>query len=283
MIAVGPRLADGETEFTDAAKAAAEGEGGPGARRPQGRQGLGRRSPSRVSTDPHQGPGRRPRLHRQGRRARRSRSSTPCSPPAPDTPDRGHRGRRRHVPRSAGSPTSSRRSSMRRSRSRSRTRASTSPTTGRRSGATSSAPSSATRSSPATSPPGPQREVSEIWHAGGRERGRRWRDQRPPHPLLAQRRPHGGVDRGGRRPGVGQGRGRTPGATYAKLKADPSQFDAIARAESDEDVGGHDRRQAAVLLDRGRRRPGVRRGDLRARPRARASSWSPSSRRSAGT
>ena len=58
-------------------------------------------------------------------------------------------------------------------------------------------------------------------------------------------------------------------ATYDKLKADPSQFDAIARAESDEDAGGHQRRQAAVLLARRRDRRGVRGRDLRARPPAR--------------
>ena len=58
-------------------------------------------------------------------------------------------------------------------------------------------------------------------------------------------------------------------ATYDKLKADPSQFDAIARKESDEASAVDHRRQAPVLLDGRRHRPRVRGGDLRAGPGAR--------------
>ena len=72
-------------------------------------------------------------------------------------------------------------------------------------------------------------------------------------------------------------------ATYDKLKADPSQFDSLARAESDEDQAVDERRQAAVLLARGpdrRRRSRTRSSRPASSP---ASSSSRSSPGSAGT
>ena len=163
------------------------------------------------------------------------RSWTPWSRPAPDTPteviegaDGIYRiGRVTDIVRAGGRCDAT--------RSRSMTPGSTLPTTGRRSGATSCAPSSATRSSPATSPPSPQREVSEIWHAGGPERVRRGRDQasatsstRP----TATRQAASTV--AADRPGVGQGRAGRQGHLREAQGRSRRSSTRIARAESDE-------------------------------------------------
>ncbi len=71
MIAVDPELADGPARADRRGERRRQGQGRPGARGPQGRQGLGRRRQGGVHGR-HQGPGRRPRLHRQERRARRA-------------------------------------------------------------------------------------------------------------------------------------------------------------------------------------------------------------------
>ena len=72
-------------------------------------------------------------------------------------------------------------------------------------------------------------------------------------------------------------------AAYAKLKADPSQFDALARAESDEGAGGH--QPAASCRTSRRPTPSTRRSRPRSISRAScpASCSSRSSRPSAGT
>ena len=72
-------------------------------------------------------------------------------------------------------------------------------------------------------------------------------------------------------------------ATYDKLKADPSQFDTLARAESDEEQAVTSGGKLPYFSPEDADRRGVRGRDLRSRASSPASSWSRSSRRSAGT
>ena len=167
-----------------------QGQGRRGARRPQGRQGVGGRRQDRL--DRHLDRARRPATSagsqqgrqpdRRGVRAgalrRRGRTRRPPSSRATDgifrigrVTEIAARGGRRRLHRQDSSTT-----------------ASTSPSTGRSSAATSSARSSRTRSWPRRRKPGPQREVREIY----------LQRERPPtcpptavkvraHPVLARR------------------------------------------------------------------------------------------------
>ena len=83
--------------------------------------------------------------------------------------------------------------------------------------------------------PGPAARGVRDLHAGRFQRDGPDRDPGPPHPLLAQRRRRGRTapvpddD-----PAWAKAEAEAK-ATWEKLKTDPSQFDSIARAESDED------------------------------------------------
>ena len=156
---------------------------------------------------PDQGPGRRPRLHRQGRRARPAVRGRPGRGQRQDTPTDGRSRARTASTGSGGSPRSSRRRSTRPTRNRStdagidladfraalrrdvlRTKLSDAVLAGYLAA-------------------GPQREVSEIWHAGGPERARRGRDQASAtsctRPTATRQAASTVADD---RPGVGQGR-----------------------------------------------------------------------------
>ena len=98
---------------------------------------------------------------------------------------------------------------------------------------------------------------------GASETGRR-RDQRPPHPLLAQRRP---AERVATSPADDPAWAKAeprPRPRTTKLKADPTQFDAIARAESDEGAAVTTGGKLPYFSHGRRHRPGVRGGDLQA-------------------
>ena len=130
--------------------------------------------------------------------------------------------------------------------------------------------------------PGPQREVSEIFmQAGASETGPA--AIRVRHILYS---PNDDAATGAPLPGQDPAWAEAEPeakATYEKLKADPSQFDAIARAESDEDSAVTTGGKLPVLLHGrpARPRPSPTRSSSPAS--SPASSWSRSSRRSAGT
>ena len=113
------------------------------------------------------------------------------------------------------------------------------------------------------------RGLGDLPRRTARARPARRRDQGPPHPVLAQRRPgeRGQASPPTTRPGP---RRRTrPTPPTRSSRPTPTLFDSIARAESDETSASDDRRQAAVVLHRRRHRRGVRGRDLHARPPAR--------------
>ena len=97
MIAVEPELADGASQPTDAAIAAAKAKADQALADLQGRQGLGHHRQVRLHRR-DQGQGRRPRLHRRERDARRG-VPRGTADRRQGRADRGHRGRGRHLPR----------------------------------------------------------------------------------------------------------------------------------------------------------------------------------------
>ena len=124
----------------------------------------------------------------------------------------------------------------------------------------------------------PQREVSEIWQQEGQSEAATARP-RPPHPLLAQRRPRR-VDRGGHRPRLGQGRAGRQGhlrqAQGRSRSSTPSRARRATRRRRS--------RPAASCRTSRPKMPSTRPSPRRSTRRAssRASCWSPSSRRSGG-
>ena len=236
---------------------------------------MGRGRQDRLHRRVERAAGRRPRAGSRATTRRRTRLSRGGLRGRGRHADRRHRGRGRHLPDRPGERDLARERRRRLHARSSRTTASTSQKYRAVVAGDVIHQKLEDKVVADATKPGPQRDVSEIWIQAAAADLPADSHQGPAHPVLAQGRPVGGIERRHprHRPVVGGRRGRGPSGLRRSSRPIRDLFDSIARAESDETSArgatGTGGKLPVLRLQQTQRRRGVPRRDHEAGSRRR--------------